>query len=143
MSDKEFSRDVKLPVFKGKTDDWRMWSAKFVSFATFKDFDGILLGKEKIPTEETDQNYKRMKKLNNYGFYCLNYAIECKVCFNIIDSCRSENLPEGDCCRAWKMLKDKFEPSQAGTKQNLLMEFHQKKLSNLKKSPDEYLAELE
>ena len=143
MSDREFSRDVKLPVFKGRADDWRMWSAKFVSFATFKDFDGILLGKEKVPTEENDPNYKKMRKLNNYGFYCLNYAIECKVCFNIIDSCRTENLPEGDCCRAWKMLKDKFEPSQAGTKQNLLMEFHQKRLTSLKKSPDEYLSELE
>ena len=83
-----------------------------------------------------------MKKLNNNDFYCLNYAIECKVCFNIIDSCRLDNLPEGDCYKAWKMLRDKFEPSQAGTKQNLLVEFHQEKLTNLKKSPDEYIAEL-
>ena len=65
MSDKEFSRDVKLPVFKGKADDWRMWSAKFMSFATFKDFDGILIREEKIPAEESDPNYKRIKKLNN------------------------------------------------------------------------------
>ena len=55
----EFSRDVKLPVFKGKADDWRMWSAKFVSFASFKDFDGILLEKAKIPPKESDTNYKK------------------------------------------------------------------------------------
>ena len=61
MLDKEFSRDVKLPVFKGKADDWRMWSAKFMSFATFKDFDGVLLGKEKIQLMRTTPTTKNEK----------------------------------------------------------------------------------
>ena len=143
MSEKDFSRDVKLAIFKGKSEDWRMWSAKFISFATFKEFDGVLLGKEKVPSDENDSNYKRLKKLNNYGFYCLNYAIECKVCFSMIDSCRTKDLPEGDCGKAWKMLKDRFEPTQTGTRQRLLMEFHQKKLNNINKSPDKYISELE
>ena len=84
-----------------------------------------------------------MKKLNNYGFYCLNYAIEGKIFFGMIDSCRTEDLPKGDCHKAWKILKHRFEPNQTGTKQSLLMEFHQKKLTNVNKSPDEYISELE
>ena len=73
-----------------------MWSAKFISFATFKEINGVLLGKEKVPSDENASNYKKMKKLKIYRFYCLNYAIECKICFCMIDSCRTEALPEGD-----------------------------------------------
>ena len=58
MSDKDFSKDVKLATFKGKSDDWSIWNAKFVSFTTFKDFDGVLLGREKVPSNENDSNYK-------------------------------------------------------------------------------------
>ena len=61
MSEKDFSRDVKLAIFKGKSADWRMWSAKFISFATFKEFDRVLLGKEKVPSDENSSNYKRLK----------------------------------------------------------------------------------
>ena len=61
MLEKDFSRDVKLAIFKGKSEDWKMWSAKFISFATFKEFDGVLLGREEVPNEENDSNYKRMK----------------------------------------------------------------------------------
>ena len=103
MTEKEFGKDVKLAIFKGKADDWRMWSAKFLSFAIFKEFDEMFLGKKKVPVDEKDSEYKRLKELNNYGFYCLNYAIECKICFNIIDSYRTDMLPKGDCSKAWKM----------------------------------------
>ena len=73
----------------------------------------------------------------------MNYAVEDKICFSLIDSARTDSLPEGDCALAWKLLKEKYEPRQAGSKQQLLMEFHSSKLRSTTKSPDEFIAELE
>ena len=145
MEMKDFSKDVKLATFKGKRDDWRMWSTKFLAFAAFREFDEVLSGEKKLPELDSTNvdEVKRFKKLNNFGYYCLNYAVEDKICFSLIDSARTDKLPEGDCALAWKLLKEKYEPRQAGSKQQLLMEFHSSKLRSTSKSPDEFIAELE
>ena len=50
MEMKDFSKDVKLATFKGKRDDWRMWSTKFLAFAAFREFDEILSGEKNYLT---------------------------------------------------------------------------------------------
>ena len=118
MEMKDFSKDVKLGTFKGKRDDLRMWSTKFFAFAAFREFNEILSGEKKLPDEGSTNadEVRRFKKLNNFGYYCLNYAVEDKICFSLIDSARTEALPEGDCALVWKILKEKYEPRQAGSK---------------------------
>ena len=67
---KGISKDVQLAMFKGRQDEWGMWSTKFVVFATFRDLDGILLGRSKLPSEE-DMNadeVRRFKKSNSFGY---------------------------------------------------------------------------
>ena len=142
---KDFSKGIKLATFRGKRDDWRMWSTKFFAFAASREFKEILSGEKKLPDEGSTNadEVRRFKKLNNFGYYCLNYAVEDKVCFSLIDSARTDALPEGDCALARKFLKEKYEPRQAGSKQQLLMEFHSSKLRSTTKSPDKFIAELE
>ena len=85
---------------------------------------------------------RHFKKLNIFGYYCLNYTVEDKDCFSLINSARTESLPEGDCALAWKLMKDKYEPSQVGSKEQLLMEFHSSRLKGTGRSLDENIAEL-
>ena len=133
MEMKDFSKDIKLATFRGKRNDWRMWSTKFFAFAAFREFDEILSGDMKLPIEDSTNAdaIRRFKKLNNFGYYCLNYAVEDKICFSLIDSARTDKLPEGDCALAWKLLKEKYKPRQAGSKQQFLMEFHSSKYGAL------------
>ena len=65
---KDISKDVKLAMFKGKHDEGRMWSTKFVAFAMFRYFEDILLGRSKLPSENESNadEVRRFKKLNNF-----------------------------------------------------------------------------
>ena len=89
---KDFSKDIKLATFRGKRDDWRTWSTKFFAFAAFREFDKILSGEKKLPDDGSTNadEVRRFKKLNNFGYYYLNYAVEDKVCFSLIDSARTQ-----------------------------------------------------
>ena len=71
MEMKDFSKDVKLATFKGKRNNWRMWSTKFFAFAAFRKFDEILSGEKTLPIEDSTNadEIRRFKKLNNFGYY--------------------------------------------------------------------------
>ena len=78
MEMKDISKNIKLAMFKGKRDEWGMRSTKFVAFATFRDFDNILLGRSELTSENESNSdeVRRYKKLNNFGYYYLNYTVE-------------------------------------------------------------------
>ena len=61
--------------------------------------------------------------------------------FDGVDHC--ESLPEEDYTLAWELLKEKYEPNQVGSKQQLLIKFHSSRVRTTGKSQDEYNAELE
>ena len=70
-------------------------------------------------------------------------ACEENVCFGIVNSSRSEQLPEGDARLAWSNLVSKFEPN---TKANLIQmkkEFVQNTLSSISQDPDQWIQSLE
>ena len=53
--------------FKGKKEDWEMWSAKFLSKARKKKYQGILTGEVKVMFVDEDDKTteeKALKKLN-------------------------------------------------------------------------------
>ena len=63
-------------LFKGKQDEWTMWSAKFMSQVRKKKYTHILTGKQKVTFEdEANKTYeeKALEKLND-GIRQLNYV---------------------------------------------------------------------
>ena len=46
-----FDKTMKLPLFSGKTEDWPIWSEKFLVRAKRKGYKDLLLGKIDIPKD--------------------------------------------------------------------------------------------
>ena len=50
---------IKVLKFTGKESEWDHWSEKFVTLARATGFEGILLGTEKAPREDTEIDKKK------------------------------------------------------------------------------------
>ena len=66
--------------FKGKKEEWDMWSQKFLAKARKKGYKELLTGKLKMK-EQDDVDYeeeeeKRIEKLNEEAYYDLSSAME-------------------------------------------------------------------
>ena len=114
-SNKEIS--LRYLPFRGKKDEWNMWSQKFLAKARKKGYKDILIGKTKIP-KTSDDDYdvdeaKRLEELNKEAYYDLSTAMEDKVAFNKVVLAKTDDLPDGDAYLAWKMLNNKKNPNNA------------------------------
>ena len=65
------------------------------------------------------------------------------ISFNLVDTAKSENLPEGDVALAWKNLLTVYVPKQYGTLLELKRNFMTKSLQECENNPDMLSLELE
>ena len=133
--------------FRGKKDEWNMWSQKFLAKARKKGYKDILIGKTKIP-KTSDDDYdvdeaKRLEELNEEAYYDLSTAMEDKVAFNKVVLAKTDDLPDGDAYLAWKMLNNKYKPKTAQSRAELKLEFATLKHKDWTKHPDEWIDRLE
>ena len=71
--------------FKGKKDEWEMWSAKFLSKARKKRYIKILTGETAVVFEDKDNKTTEeiaKEKLNDEAYDDLITSMEDKVAFN-------------------------------------------------------------
>ena len=137
--------------FTGKKDDYVMWQAKFISFATYKGFKDHLLGTSKLIVAAdgnalTDaQNKTNINWLNKnamaYSF--LHLCIKDPVSFGAIYNAVTDQLPDGDASVAWNNMMLIFKPVSSAKKHELEQAFNQSNLRSENKNPDEWFAELE
>ena len=65
------------------------------------------------------------------------------ISFNLVDTAKSENLPDGDAALAWKNLLTRYAPRQYGTLLELKRNFMTKSLQECENDPDMLYLELE
>ena len=132
--------------FKGKKEDWEMWSAKFLSKARKKKYLDILTGEVKVTFEdETNKTTeeKALEKLNKEAYDDLSAAMEDKEAFSKVNQAKTNVLKGGCAHTASKNLLAKYKPKTMQNRAEKKLEFAQSKLTDWTKDPDEWLDELE
>ena len=84
--------------FKGKKEDWEMWSAKFLSKVQKKKYQGILTGEVKVRFELEDNKMteeRALEKLNKEAYNDLIASIEDKVSFSKVNQAKTNTLKGG------------------------------------------------
>jgi hypothetical protein len=110
--------------------------------ARLKGYRNLLVGIEKMPLKGT-KGHEDLVTKNDFAFAELLISCKCDVCLGLVNTSRSEELPEGDACIAWTILVNKFAPT---TKFNLIKtkkEFVESKLEDISRDPDEWIQSLE
>ena len=93
--------------FKGKKEDWEMWSAKFLSKAQKKKYQGILTGEIKVTFGDEHNKMteeKALKKLNEEANNDLIISMEDKVAFSKVNQAKTNTLKGGCAHTARKNL---------------------------------------
>jgi hypothetical protein len=104
---------IRVIPFCGKSDEWPIWSEKFLAKAKRYGFKNVLIGKLSIPKadEEFDEDSVTGKKMKNaievnelaYTELLLSIDVKTsfgKVAFNIVRGCKSEDYPDGNATTA-------------------------------------------
>ena len=66
-----------------------------------------------------------------------------EISFSLVDTAKTENLPDGGAALAWKNLLTRYEPNQYGILLNLKKDFMTKSLEECEQNPDTLYLELE
>ena len=121
--------------------------------------EGKTVGVDKVPTQTEfeaaengssvqDEAVKKLGELNVLAYEDIHLSIDTKtaagkVAFNLVNTCYSEDFPEGNCRLAWDCLCSKFEPNTAPSLLKLHKIFANSKLDSADKDPDVWITNLE
>ena len=138
-------KEFKIVGFSGSVDDWPKWSKKFMAAGKLNKFAGLIDGSVTVPElkENMDNKDLAIRELNQAAYCCLLYSIEEHISFNLVDTAKLENLPDGDVALAWKNLLTRYEPKQYGTLLELKRNSMTKSLQECENNPDTLYLELE
>ena len=152
-------KSVRIIEFGGKQADWDGWSEKFLARAKRRGYKGLLLGRDKVPTQEqldlaetsssdSDKKILKLGELNELAYedivLSINHTTSSgKVAFSLIKNCKSDDFPEGNCKLAWERLVKKYEPHTAPKLLKLKKEFTNKRVEDVSQDLDEWITELE
>ena len=105
---KESGKELSLRYlpFKGKKDEWEMWSAKFLSKVRKKRYIKMLTGETTVAFEDEDNKTTEeiaKEKLNDEAFDDLITSMEDKVAFNKVNQVKTKTLKNG--CAKTGMVK--------------------------------------
>jgi gag-polypeptide of LTR copia-type len=130
---------LKIQGFSGEKKDWERWSITFLAKSRLRGYRELLVGLEIVATK----GYDKFMQKNDFAFAELLISNENDVCLGLVDSSRSELMPEGDARLAWTNLVQKFAPT---TKSNLIKtkrEFVESRLEEISINPDVWIQGLE
>jgi hypothetical protein len=100
---------VRISPFSGEKKDWESWSTTFLAKTRLRGYSGLLVGTEIAPNKSSKE-YEGFILRNDIAYAEVLIACEFDTCFGIINSSRSEQMPDGDARLAWINLTSKFEP---------------------------------
>ncbi len=151
-------RSLLVIEFSGKKSDWKSWSVDFMASGNRRGYKNLLVGQcktvgvDKVPTETKfeeaehgssvqDEAVKKLSDLNMLAYEDILLPIDTntsagKVAFNLVNTCYSEDFPQGNCRLAWDCLYSKFEPNTAPSLVKLNKIFANSKLDSADKDPD-------
>ena len=108
MSAKE--KSIGIIEFSGKQSDWDGWSEKFLAHSKCKGYKKLLLGTEKVPTQEqidlaesssssTDKKIIKLGELNELAYKDIVLSINHtsssgKVAFSLLRIVKVKNVPK-------------------------------------------------
>ena len=144
----EEDKSLKAFLFSGKSENYQMWAAKFLSYAQMKGFRGILDGTTKLPNPTvpptalslSDATHKQYMKENDTAYSYLNMAVKDEVSFGAVYNAKTVALPTGCARHAWLNLERLFKPKSSAKKHELEQAFNQSSLTKSSKNPDEWFA---
>ena len=138
-------KEFRIVGFNGSVDDWPKWSKKFIAVAKLNKFASLIDGSMTVPEQRENMSKKDLaiRDLNQAAYCCLLYSMEEHISFNLVDTAKLENLPDGDVALAWKNLLTRYEPRQYGTLLELKRNFMTKSLQECENDLDILFLELE
>ena len=138
-------KEMRIVKFNCQESEWPRWSKKFMAVAKVKKFADIIDGKVEVPklTEEIDEKQMAIRNQNQAAYCCLLYCMNDDICFTLVETAKTDELPDGDAALGWKNLLTRYEPKQYGTLLDLKKEFMNKTLQDCDNNPDTLYLELE
>jgi gag-polypeptide of LTR copia-type len=142
---------IRTITFSGKKEDWRMWSRRFEAFAETRGYSDALTtelahlpkdGDVLDPTEATYEEKKNARKINREAYGALILACTDKTSFGAIDEARTDDNPKGVAHKAWKSLKERFEPEDQTSEIEILDKLNNCKLDDEKDNIDDWFPQL-
>ena len=124
--------------FKGKQDEWTMWSAKFMSRARKKKYINILPGKKKVTFEDEENKTDKeraLEKLNEEAYDDLIMSMDNKIAFNKVSQAKMSTLSEGCAYTAWTNLINKYKPRTVQSRAEKKLQFCAIEIRRLDKGP--------
>jgi len=138
-------RNVKYIPWKGKKEEWYTWHKTFLVRAMTRDYHGILVGLESVPSDEEAKTIvgltemtSKQKKINNYKLNIRAYADLLQCCtqdiisFGIVDAAKDKELSNGNAKLAWKRLSDKFAGRNNAEKMKLIKQLNESRMKKRK-----------
>ena len=117
MSDSQdlVEKTVRTIPFKGTdTDEFVMWSLKFMARAAVKGYEEILEGKI-VPAEDGKSSYlpeeTKTRNLHKQAYNDLILSMDGRACFKIVKTAVTKEFPKGSAKLAWANLYQKYQPS--------------------------------
>ena len=92
---------------------------------------------------ETDREKEKLHKANEKAYCKLILSCQGPIVFNIVRKCTTDDLPTRNTFLAWNKLKEIFDLQTSNEKLQLKEKFTNSKLTDWKKSPDDWITELE
>jgi hypothetical protein len=99
---------IRVVIFSGKKDDWETWIEKFMVKASFRGYEGVLMGDDPVPethgADGTKATLTEAQELlvtqNKKGFGDLIHSIDCttpagKVAFAMVKGTKTTTNPGG------------------------------------------------
>ena len=93
-----------IVTFKGEENEWFAWSVKFVARATLNNYQTILDGTVKAPSEDkktSDKDELAAHKKIQIAYCEFLLAMENQRFLDIVMESRTSDLPQGDAYLSW------------------------------------------
>ena len=92
----KFIREVRIVVFNGSKDEWPRWLKKFLAVAKVKKFVNIIDESVMVPSlsENMQEEEIAIREMNQVAYCCLLHCMNDDICFNLVDTAKTESLPD-------------------------------------------------
>ena len=130
-------KSIRVVAFDGKHKNYKKWRARYLAKVSTIE-KSVLLGDVEVPPEDEDLDEAAdadriaIRDANKNAYANLLIACEDDVCFNLISTAVSQELPNGDAEMAFTKLKHTFAPTTKVEKMTLKKQFYNCKLKTKK-----------
>ena len=118
-------KPIKVIKFKNRKEYWTEFALKFKAIAAERGYDEILEGTVSVP-RDTDVSGReegaQVKAAKKGGYRDLILATK-DTLLTMVANAKTDVLPKGDLCIAWKKLEKRWDPKSMEDKIDSLTEF--------------------